>query len=422
MRISLRDIFVIMAFAAVMSWCAAEARVDNSLFWFVALVAAGLSVFFVVVGKRQHGRWLTLLAPLVVFFFLILPLASSLLINVLLAFLIAALICTFLPPLKVRTLCAIAMACVAGSFVWTAIEGRARVLELATMKREFPVVSLASRLQYERPSSSPAGPAISPGVAKELADFEQQCDRGLGRAWELTRIHSREYEHFIRASGFGMSRMREPTLASLRMEPIRDIAFGEQKRRAIKSPTEQWLAAWEDRVVREVPELHSASRNDFLDPNGFGAVMKPFEQVAGFIAHALHVPTESVSKNEATLAIERLELVSLLKFDEPRVYVLDHLPRMDQLSSDEAPTRPLDEFESSALEQLQTEQDVVVKEEAGRYRMLGSLRATKQCLDCHSVQRGELLGAFTYFLREMPAEMDEGESADLTDLSTTTGQ
>ena len=94
----------------------------------------------------------------------------------------------------------------------------------------------------------------------------------------------------------------------------------------------------------------------------------------------------------------RLELVSLLKFDEPRVYVLDHLPRMDQLSHNNAPTRPLNSFESEALQKLRADEDIVVSFQETKYRMLGSLRAAKKCLDCHSVQRGDLLGAFSYDL------------------------
>jgi hypothetical protein len=35
--------------------------------------------------------------------------------------------------------------------------------------------------------------------------------------------------------------------------------------------------------------------------------------------------------------------------------------------------------------------------------MFGAVRAAKQCLKCHFVQRGELLGAFSYVLdRTMP--------------------
>jgi hypothetical protein len=47
--------------------------------------------------------------------------------------------------------------------------------------------------------------------------------------------------------------------------------------------------------------------------------------------------------------------------------------------------------------------DVVVKKDGDNYGMLGSLRAAKQCLECHSVERGELLGAFSYLLRRETA-------------------
>jgi hypothetical protein len=112
--------------------------------------------------------------------------------------------------------------------------------------------------------------------------------------------------------------------------------------------------------------------------------------------------------------LERLELVSLLKFDEPRVYVLDHLPRMDQLSGDDVPTRPLDEFEADALPQLRTAEDIVIDDSAKPLRMLGSLRAADQCRDCHSVARGELLGAFTYFLqaRDATSHFSADEAAE----------
>ena len=58
---------------------------------------------------------------------------------------------------------------------------------------------------------------------------------------------------------------------------------------------------------------------------------------------------------------------------------------------------------SEALAKLWHDEDVVVKSAGDDYRMLGSLRAAKQCLDCHSVQRGELLGAFSYSLRHEAA-------------------
>jgi hypothetical protein len=34
--------------------------------------------------------------------------------------------------------------------------------------------------------------------------------------------------------------------------------------------------------------------------------------------------------------------------------------------------------------------------------MLGPIRATKQCTQCHGCERGELLGAFSYILDGRP--------------------
>ena len=92
----------------------------------------------------------------------------------------------------------------------------------------------------------------------------------------------------------------------------------------------------------------------------------------------------------------RLELVSLLKHETPVAYVSKHLPQMDELR--DAPTRPLDDFERHALDRLRSDEDLVIDDAPNRIRMVGSLRAGKDCMECHSVRRGELLGAFSYEL------------------------
>jgi hypothetical protein len=221
------------------------------------------------------------------------------------------------------------------------------------------------------------------------------------RRFNLARIHDRAYELFVRANGFGISRMPDPSIERLRLDPLENIPFADQRRPDADRGV--WRSSYyRGQTAADLPALHESSRFDFLDPDGLGAVLAPLERVAGFVAHAHRQPLQQVDDGGRRLAIERLELVSLHRFDAPRVYVLDHLPRMDQLSSENAPTRPLDEFEREALEQLETE-DVVVREEGARSRMVGSLRAAQHCLDCHSVSRGELLGAFTYVIREAPA-------------------
>ncbi|HVU89715.1 MAG TPA: hypothetical protein VHD36_20465 [Pirellulales bacterium] len=91
---------------------------------------------------------------------------------------------------------------------------------------------------------------------------------------------------------------------------------------------------------------------------------------------------------------DRVELVSLLKFSEPRVYVSDYLPAMDELR--DAPTRPLDAFEQQGLAALKNGEDIVSEDKPPTIRALGALRALKQCLQCHTVEEGRLLGAFSY--------------------------
>jgi hypothetical protein len=94
--------------------------------------------------------------------------------------------------------------------------------------------------------------------------------------------------------------------------------------------------------------------------------------------------------------------VSLLKHDPPAVYVSKHLPRMDELK--DAATRPLDGFERDALPKLLRDDDLVVDDSAETVRMLGALRAGKDCLACHRGSRGDLLGAFSYELRRARPE------------------
>jgi hypothetical protein len=78
-------------------------------------------------------------------------------------------------------------------------------------------------------------------------------------------------------------------------------------------------------------------------------------------------------------------------------YLSKNLPRMDELRN--APTRSLDAFESESLKALQTGEDLQVRHGKNEIRMLGSIRAAKQCLQCHEVERGDLLGAFSYKLK-----------------------
>src|SRR5262249_7530452 len=137
---------------------------------------------------------------------------------------------------------------------------------------------------------------------------------------------------------------------------------------------------------------HEANVLHFANANKFGFV-RDREHVAGFLPHEfIDRPAGFRSRK-----IEKLELVSLLKFDEPAVYISNELPKMKDLK--DAKTRPLDSFESQALTALRGGDDLQVQSNPDYIRMLGSIRALKQCVKCHSVERGDLLGAFSYQLR-----------------------
>ena len=186
----------------------------------------------------------------------------------------------------------------------------------------------------------------------------------------------------------------------------------------------------EDPLENMLESFHQSSERDFVDLEGFG-VNRTYN-IQGFTPDPARIEqnnlntihnnglqvfrrrTPSKSGNKAEpLVIDHLfrdklsrtshvfdvvdaELVSLLMHDEPCVYDIDSLS-VDNLEN--VPTRPLDAFEQSALEQVQNGDRIVFEEQAGDIRMLGELRAIKQCQECHSVEQGTLLGAFSYRLR-----------------------
>ena len=124
---------------------------------------------------------------------------------------------------------------------------------------------------------------------------------------------------------------------------------------------------------KELEQFHRADQIAFTDPWSFGDV-KDRDHVAGFIPHAfMYQPVVGDPANSYPRAydrndergvphssrwkIARLELVSLLKFDRPAVYVSDHLPRMQDLA--DAQTRPLTAFEQQGLASLRAGEDLI---------------------------------------------------------------
>ena len=425
MRLSTRDLFAILTFVAVISWCAGRVRFDNPQFWIAAAVSFALAAFFILWSGYRDGRTVILLA--VIFFGGVcsLPFGSIASFFSSLLLLLATLIAAAAQIRSTRVRCGIAMVCVSAAFVLATSYGNADFNRIAELRELFPIESLENRLAYEgKQPSTEAVIGMTPAMNTKLTEDEQIFQQRDWRSVHLRQIHDREYEQFVRASGFGISRLGPPRRGTIELTPLRDIDFANA---ALNDEQDGWISWHAGNILNAespIDKVHDASRIDFLDPEGYGNVLAPRTKVVRFVPHAFHHHPLARSKERPKWSIDRIELVSLLKFDGPRVYVLDHLPRMDQLSSDTAPTRELNEFEALALEQLRSQEDLIVQSEGDEYQMLGSLRAAKQCLDCHNVQRGELLGAFSYRLTlaeddgELETELAAKESPPTEELDS----
>ncbi len=326
--------------------------------------------------------------------------------------------------------------------------------ERERIRQRHPIESMAARLEYERrwsghrasagTSGSPTAVEVPPRSTSQRLDALEQALEQREWPWRsrseaLRIVHSSYVEQFIESPGFGVGRMmpmrepekyadaREPKVIYLPLADFLDLDGTSSDHAAIAADPNP-IAPPES---RQLETMHEESLFDFVNRRGWGYV-RDRDHVAGFQPHQFRnspvVPAanavEKYSENvfdaasshenfsrdavardaDQNWAIRKVELVSLLKHDEPSVYISDELPRMDRLA--EVPVRPLDNYERQALETLERGEDVATgTPDSNRIRMLGAIRAARSCLKCHSVERGELLGAFSYVLeRTRPAK------------------
>jgi hypothetical protein len=294
------------------------------------------------------------------------------------------------------------------------------IREERALREEYPIISLADRLAYEKPERPLGLPAerkplevlkgfpVGAGP-KGLEDFELSVrqaeeDHNGSRSSALHVLHRLTMRDFINAPGFGVGRGPSmPTRKQIELpeaetiplppteyEPPAGSGFAEMPSdKKAENP-----AVSTTLPTTELSTLHAAATVDFLNPKGFGFVIDR-DHVSGFQMHHFRNMPQVPSKE--LWRIQSLELVSLLKYDEPLVYISKNLPRMDELQ--DAPTRPLNAFERDALGALQSGNNLETETQPARIRMLGAIRAVGPCLACHQVERGSLLGAFSYVLK-----------------------
>jgi hypothetical protein len=299
-------------------------------------------------------------------------------------------IALWLAQVRVRTLATALFLTMLAVYGFAIYSGLSEMQQLMALKAANPFKSLADRLEFEKTtpsiSSSSHQPIyLAPFVAFQLNEQDKQHHAEyFDRAWALKELHENTAMHFARAAGFGVMRMPSIRREIVRLKPRTPIqlpaAIALDPANAAKS---------------QLPELHQNALFNFVDPNRIGYVPSR-DQVAGFESHRLSSlqSNNDESSTKPTWKVNRLELVSLLRHTEPCVYVAKAMPAMDKLA--EVPTRPLNRFEQTALPQLTTQENVVVDQQSEHIQMLGALRAGKSCLECHEVDRGKLLGAFSY--------------------------
>lgn len=302
------------------------------------------------------------------------------------------------------------------------------------LRRKYPFVSLRERLQFESERADGRQrlrPILSEQARGRLdrIDASMDTDESRVRTRSLAMLHSNRVQEFIESEGFGMSRMpvmkpspdyldyaeSPPVPLAERKTGSAEVEAGSTLALPVSGVLEQPGGAWAPSLAL-LDDFHRQDQMNFAGPWSFGWV-KDREHVAGFVSHGFaYLPelghpdnrtvpapdgrSPPVETRPAKWTVARLELVSLLKFDEPAVYVSEHLPQMKELA--QAQTRPLTEFERRGLESLAGGEDIVTSGQTNEIRMLGSLRAARQCLECHSAERGELLGAFSYVLQRVP--------------------
>lgn len=382
-RFQIKDILLLSAWSAVVAWCIASTgpasiRVVAQLF--LIFLLSGVALFWFQKRKASSLALLTVWHLFALLFTLCSGSITASLYTLLL--LIACLAIKALDVQSFRSVlyifCFLSIICLSASIYF----GYQSQQQLAEQRLRYPAIDLTQRLAYE--ASKPNTPA-APTLAPADQEFHYWGNR------RLEKLHADTTKYFVMAQGFGVSRMDSVVFFHDGGSDRQPIPFDPTETETPRTPgvtPERSLEARHDLYVDSFAK--SRLRDVFI--------LEPRRKATGKVAHGFDWHPES----NASVPLKRIELVSLHRFGEPRCYVSEYLPEMKTLRQSEIATRALDDFESQSLAKLWTDQNVVIQQEPTSTRMLGALRASQDCLECHAASKGELLGAFTYTLETSP--------------------
>jgi hypothetical protein len=225
----------------------------------------------------------------------------------------------------------------------------------------------------------------APAPAKQakwetMSDAHPDSPKLLEKA--LARMHREAVTHFL----------ADPRNGYFRMDPVYE--------KIVRDWTIPFFSPGELDGAEPVPfkkdldHIHAGSIKDFLSK------AEPKPAVAPRLTLVMsRAEWDKIAKEKKVWEAKQLDLIGLLKSPEPVAYSSEKLA--DAKKTGRAPVRPLDEFEMIALDALSKGQDMFAHSRDGVIRMVGAVRANTSCLSCHDDKKeGDLLGAFSYTLRE----------------------
>jgi hypothetical protein len=228
---------------------------------------------------------------------------------------------------------------------------------------------------------------------KELPQGKKHERQEMLLAVMISQLHQEAYQHFISQPGMGRGRM---------------VPFLSVVQREWKMP--EWTS---EELAKEPPPhkgtkdlglIHRLSLQYFGDSN-----TKTQQERLARNAPILHSTGKEYKKEKNQFwEIKSLDLVGLVMHDTPMVYISNKIPLMMEMKDlPKRPIRELDLFEAEGLQELWNGKDLYIRSKDTTIRVLGPIHAGKACLKCHhDTKEGDMLGAFSYTLREGQYQMD----------------
>ena len=273
-----------------------------------------------------------------------------------------------------------------GQLVWL-------IPQYAKWKQETPFESMEQRVPEPKPGSAPNN-SQSKERAKNAQDYLYEEQREMyRRAKSIELLHTSTFSVINHAAGFRImySTLLHPHTEHILPESVKPI------RQKLDYAADGVEIGNNKSYIKtdDVTDMNARSTADFANQTGFGLV-KSRSEVAGFRPHRF----SKWPDGPKTWDVKRIDLVSLLLHDESVVYVSNNLPRMADVGK--LATRDLDTFEKDGLVAIRKGEDLYIRGDQEKVRIIGAMRNFDQCAKCHGGKDGDLLGAFSYVLVRQP--------------------